>query len=121
MTTGAVVGERPDGAVASSGVAVGYMREHLLMSETELAAVERDLADCAQRHGCVLGTVHVERIDQSPAAFQALVNQLVHQDIAVLILPGAHHLAVLGSPPELLMTHLENTTGARVLIARHSP
>jgi hypothetical protein len=104
--------------VDESLVALGYMRAHLLMTEAELANAKEDLADCAARAGYTLGTVYVERLDRAPSAFEALVTHLMEHGAAAVLVPGLHHLAALGAP-SVLKTHLEDTTGARVLSARH--
>lgn len=105
----------------SRPLAVAYLRAHLLTTEDELADAKRDLAAFAEREGYTLGQVHVERLDHAPAAFEALVAEVMREQVIAVIVPGTHHLAALGSPPSAIRYHLERTTGVRVLRARHSP
>jgi hypothetical protein len=99
---------------------LGYVRAHLLMTESELGDVKQDLADFAAREGYTLGRVYVERIDRAPAAFQTLVDDVRRQEVKAVVVPGLHHLAVLGVPTAL-KDHLEYYTGVRVLTAYTAP
>ncbi|HYU84197.1 MAG TPA: hypothetical protein VEK80_05280 [Kribbellaceae bacterium] len=99
---------------------LGYVRAHLLMTETELGDVKQDLADFAVREGYTLGQVYVERIDRAPAAFQTLVDDVRRNEVKAVVVPGLHHLGVLGSPAAL-KEHLEHYTGVRVLTAYTAP
>ncbi len=101
-------------------LAHGYIRAYIMMTATELADAKTDLADFARREGYALGTVYVERLDRSPAAFQALMARVQRDEAAAVIVPGVHHLAVHGSP-DALRQHVEYYTGARVLLASASP
>jgi len=101
-------------------LALGYIRAHLLMTETELADAQAGLADFARREGYAFGTVYVERIDRYPAALHALIASVQRDAAATVIVPGVHHLAVHGTP-NALKERIEQCTGARVLTARHSP
>ncbi len=82
------------------------------MTETELADAKQDLADFAAAEGYTLGTVYVERIDHVPAAFACLLDELEREDARAVVVPGLHHLAVVGVTPSL-RDHLERRTGAR--------
>lgn len=105
----------------SRAVVPGYLRAHLLMTETELADIKDDLARFADKYGYELGRVFVERIDRVPAAFGALLELLDRDKPAAMVIPSALHFAPLGLPPQL-MHHLEATTGVRVLMANsYSP
>jgi len=115
-----VTATTPDDCDVTRPLALGYVRAHILMTEYELAAAKQDLADFARREGYALGRVYVERIDQSPAAFQALMAEIHRREATAVVVPGPHHLTVVGSPRSL-KDHLEHYTSARVLTARASP
>jgi hypothetical protein len=99
---------------------VGYIRAHLMMTEHELANAKQDLADFAVKEGYTLGRIYVERVDRAPAAFQTLMDEVRRHEAKAVVVPGLHHLAVLGAP-STLKDHLEHYTGARVLAARTAP
>lgn len=71
------------------------------MSDGELAHAKRVLAEFAEREGYALGTIYVERPERTPAAFEALVATAVRDEAAAIIVPGASHLALIGSAAEL--------------------
>lgn len=93
---------------------LGYIRAHLLMTWDELAIVKANLAVFAASEGYTLGTVYTERIDRSPAAFQALMDAIPREEAKAVVVPGMHHFAVLGAP-NAMKEHLQHYTGARVL------
>lgn len=95
---------------------LGYVSELFLMTDSELAELKRRLASFAHAEGYVLGTVFVERLDRSPAAFQALKARLERQEARAVVIPSMQHLTVLGGAASLKQ-QLEYRTGARVLIA----
>lgn len=97
-------------------LALGYVREDSQMSKAELAHAKRVLAAFAEREGYALGTVYVERIERTPAAFEALIATAIRDEAAAVIVPGASHLALIGSEAEMA-AHVARTTGARVLEA----
>lgn len=110
----------PTDADRTRPLALGYLRAHILMKEHELDAVKRDLSDFAAREGFTLGAIFVERLDRSPAAFQALMAEARRTEAAAVVVPGVHHLSVLGAP-QAFRDHMEHHTNARVLCARASP
>ncbi len=101
-------------------LAHAYVRAHMMMTDTELADVKERLQHFAHREGYSIGTVFIERIDQVPAAFHALVEALERDAARVLLVPSPHHLAVLG-PPNVLAEHLHRTAGVRVVVASPDP
>lgn len=96
-------------------LALGYVRAHLLMTETELAASKSDLAAYASREGYRLGSVYVEQPDTVPEAFRELVDEIVRVEPRFIVTPSALHLAVLGLPPRV-MGLIYATTGVEVLL-----
>jgi len=101
---------------ASQPLVLGYVAERFLMTVSELEDLTDHLATFARAEGYTLGRVFVERIDRSPAAFQALLGALEKQDAQAVVIPTMHHLAVLGDST-VVRTQMEYLTGARVLIA----
>lgn len=101
---------------ASRPLVLGYVAERFLMTVSELEDLTDHLAAFARAESYLLGRVFVERIDRSPAAFQALLEVLERQDARAVLIPTMHHLAVLGDSTAV-RTQVEYLTGARVLIA----
>jgi hypothetical protein len=98
-------------------LALGYIREdHRTMSEEELARATCQLREFADREGYVLGTVYVERIERTPAAFEALIASAIRDEARVILVPGLEHLQLIGSAEELT-EHMAKTAGARILSA----
>lgn len=99
---------------------LGYLRKHLLMTEDELDDIRERLAYFAREEGFAMGTVYVEEIETSPAAFEALVNAANSYEISAVVLPSMLHFAVLGAPASI-KEHFEHLTGARVMVANTPP
>jgi hypothetical protein len=100
---------------------LGYLRQHLLMTEDELADTKERLAHFAQTEGFALGTVYIEQVDTAPAAFEALVEAANRDDITAVVVPSMFHFAVLSAPATIKL-HFERLTGARVMVANsHRP
>ncbi|WP_154402864.1 hypothetical protein [Nocardioides speluncae] len=88
------------------------------MSEAELALSRRMLAQFAEQEGYALGTVYVERIEQAPAAFEALVASAIRDEARAVIVPNASHLWLIGAAADIA-SRVAARTGALVLEARH--
>ncbi len=95
---------------------LGYLRMHLLMTDDELADVKERLERFADLEGFTLGTVYVEQLETSPAAFEALVEAVDRYEATAVALPSMLHFALL-SAPAAIKDRFEHATGARVLIA----
>lgn len=94
--------------------ALGYLRKHLLMTETEVRYAKERLAYFAQEEGLQLDKVYVEKVETWPAAFEALVGAAVSDEVSAVLLPSMLHFAVLG-PPAAIKQHFECITSTRVL------
>jgi hypothetical protein len=94
--------------------ALGYLRKHLLMTETEVRYAEERLAYFARVEGFQLDKVYVEEVETWPAAFEALVEAAVSDELSAVLLPSMLHFAVLG-PPANIKQHFEHLTRTRVL------
>lgn len=97
-------------------LALGYIREDRWMSEEELARATCVLSEFADREGYALGTVYIERVERTPAAFEALIASAIGDEARAIVVPGFEHLQLIGSAQELA-EHMAKTTGARVLNA----
>ncbi len=98
----------------------GYLRLHLLMTETELTDTKERLHYFAQCEGYSLGTVFVEQDHTVPAGFEALIAAVKHYDARAVVVPSLQHLAVLGTPPAL-RAYVQSVTGVPVLVAEPNP
>lgn len=94
----------------------GYVRQHLLRTADELVDIKERLAFFAAAEGFAMGTVFVEQRESSPAAFEALVQAIEHDQAAAVVLPSMLHFAVLGAPLAVKLT-FERATGAQVFVA----
>lgn len=99
---------------------LGYIRRHLLMTDTELDDTKERLRFFAEIEGFALGTVYVEHLETSPAACEALVEAVNRHEVAAVVVPSMLHLALL-SAPAAIKDRFEHLTGARVLIATAPP
>ena len=99
---------------------LGYARRHLLMTDDELGDTKERLKYFARVKGFVLGTVYVEEVETSPAAFQDLVEAVNRQEVTAVVVPSMLHLAVL-SAPATIKDYFERATGARVMVANPPP
>jgi hypothetical protein len=97
-------------------LALGYIRQHLLMTEYELDDAKERLAYFAETQGYALDTIYVEELHTWPAAFEQLVQDAAKDRIEIVILPSLLHFAVIG-PPDNIKQHFEDATGARVIAA----
>ncbi|QNE19697.1 hypothetical protein F1D05_19435 [Kribbella qitaiheensis] len=95
-------------------VVIGYMRQHLLMTQTEARYAKERLAYFARVEGFTLGTLYVEQIETWPAAFEALVADAMQDSVSAVLLPSMLHFSVLGPPP-MIKRHFERLTKTRVL------
>jgi hypothetical protein len=95
---------------------LGYIRRHLLMTDTELDETKQRLRLFAEIEGFTLGTVYVEHLETCPAAFEALVEAVNRYEVTAVVVPSMLHFALL-SAPAAIKDRFEHLTGARVLVA----
>ena len=103
----------------SKPLVLGYIRQHLLMTDDELDDVMTGLVSFAAVEGFTMGTVFVEQCESTPAAFEALIQAIGDQQANAVVLPSMLHFAVLGAPLAVKLT-FERATGAQVLVATPS-
>jgi hypothetical protein len=99
---------------------LGYLRKHLLMTDDELHDTEERLERFARIEGFAMGTIYIEEVETSPAAFEALVEAVNRYEVTAVVLPSMLHFAVLGAPATI-KGHFEHITGARVMVANSPP
>lgn len=95
-----------------------YLREHMLMTASEMAWAQRGLIEFAERRGLVLNEIFIERLESAPEAFAKLADRLNVPGQRIVILPGTHHLAGLGDHPVAVLKAFANDR-VQVLIADH--
>jgi hypothetical protein len=98
----------------------GYIREHLFMTAREHADLVARFVVYAEREGYSLGKVFTEKVETVPEAFGALVQAVMDDQAAAVVVPSLHHFGVLGSP-SALRDELERSTGVQVVITGQAP
>lgn len=93
---------------------LGYVRVHLLMTPCELDGVCTRLAWFAEQEGYMLSRIYAEQVHTVPAAFEALIDEVVGEDIRTVVVPGMQHLKVL---PASMKRQFEQSTSARIVAA----
>lgn len=78
-------------------MALGYIRETVLTSDTDVADARRALVEFAEREGYALGTVYVEGVERTPVAFQALVASIIREEAVAVAVPGPYPVAMIGA------------------------
>ncbi|WP_328993921.1 hypothetical protein OG394_06075 [Kribbella sp. NBC_01245] len=87
------------------------------MTEVEMANARQNLVDLAVSQALDLRKIYVERIESAPDAFDALLTEVTQGGVERILVPGLHHLAVIGDP-RAIRNDLQKD-GVDVLIARH--
>ena len=95
---------------------LGYLRKHLLMTDEELDDTKERLAHFAHVEGFAMGLIFIEEVQTAPRAFQALIEAVIRDEVAAVVIPSMLHLAVL-SAPTAIRDHFEHATGARIMVA----
>lgn len=97
--------------------AYGYMRiEHNTPPATE-ETLRRQIASCVTKHGYTLSEIFVESGEAGNSAFAALMDALCAGNAMTVVVPSMRHLARLESVGTAMKRHIEQETGASVLIA----
>lgn len=68
------------------------------MTETEMANARQNLVYVAVSENLELAKIYVERVESSPEAFHAMLTEIRLGNAQRLLVPGLHHLAVIGDP-----------------------
>ncbi|QNE21640.1 hypothetical protein F1D05_31620 [Kribbella qitaiheensis] len=105
-------GQKPAPYVAA------YIRRHVLMTPREMAQAQQGIIAFARARGLEIAEIFVEELETVPDAFARMAEKLHGTGERVVILPGVHHLAGLGSPP-LVALQAFTADGVQVLIAGH--
>lgn len=99
---------------------IGYIREHFLMTPTELAQAKAELVVFASREGFTLQAIFVDQVETAPAAFKALIEAANRYEVTAVVVPSWAHLSALATPTAM-KDHIEHYTGARVLVVKAPP
>lgn len=67
---------------------LGYIRAEDLIAEPDVEKRTSDLAAFADSEGYALGTVFIERSDNAPAAFEALMDEATRTGVSAVVVPG---------------------------------
>ena len=89
--------------------------EDLLVVDSQVTELERQMADLAQVEGFAMGHIYVEKPESWPAAFEALIESVNRYEVTAIVLPSLLHLAALAATHDVQDT-FERATGARVLV-----
>jgi hypothetical protein len=105
-------GEKPRPYVAA------YVRKHVLMTPAEMAQARDGIIRFAAARGLGVPEIFIEDLETVPEAFAKLAHKLERSGERIVILPGVHHLAGLGTPPLAALAAF-TADGVQVLIAGH--
>ena len=94
---------------------LGYLRRDLLVVDSQVAELERQMADFAHADGFAMGHTYVEKPDSWPAAFEALIESVNRYEVTAVVLPSLLHFTGLGLPTDI-RDSFERATGARVVV-----
>lgn len=94
---------------------LGYLCEPPLHSEAATGKLKSLLEEFARREGYALGTVYIDHLPTTPAAFEALLEAIRRYEVDAVVVPTKAHLEPLGEPSKML--RLTQETNARVLVA----
>jgi hypothetical protein len=85
-------------ATDESQLVHGYYREHLFMSAREKADIRARFSTYTAQKGYQLGKIFEEKVESVPAAFGELVEAVISDRAAAVVVPNLAHFAVLGNP-----------------------
>ena len=94
---------------------LGYLRRELLVVDSQVTELERQMAKFAEVEGFAMGHVYVEKPESWPAAFEALIESVNRYEITAVVLPSLLHFTGLGLPTDI-RSSFQRATGARVLV-----
>jgi hypothetical protein len=94
---------------------LGYLRRDLLVVDSQVTELEREMAAFAQAEGFAMGHTYVEKPESWPAAFEALIESVNRYEVTAVVLPSLLHFTGLGLPTDI-RDSFERATGARVLV-----
>lgn len=95
--------------------ALGYIREHPLMTNTELIAAKQRLHEYAEAEGLAhLGDTFVDRLHEPGQAFTDLLAAIDRDDVYRVLVPSRIHVEQRGEINSRCH-RLESETAARVI------
>src|ERR1700735_72708 len=96
--------------------AFGYVRVPAGPPECATQGPRKELAEYADREGYVLSEIFTEHAESGSSAFAALVDALKDSEQPVVIVPALCHFAHLPALRSAMKKHVEQETGARIVI-----
>ncbi|NEA34268.1 hypothetical protein G3I17_21730 [Streptomyces sp. SID13031] len=94
---------------------LGYLRRDLLVADSQVANLERQMAQFARVEGFSMGFTYVEEQAGWPMAFEALIESVNRYRASAIVVPHLLHLTALDGSFDAKDT-FERATGARVLM-----
>ncbi|TCC39931.1 hypothetical protein E0H50_05375 [Kribbella sindirgiensis] len=91
------------------------MRRDLLVTDSQVEELKREMAAYAEVEHFTMGHIYVEQPDSWLAAFEALAQSINRYDVTAVVLPSLLHFVGIGMPTDR-RGWFEETTGARVLV-----
>src|SRR5689334_14925956 len=70
---------------------LGYILKHLLMTDAELSDLEDQLEEFAKVEGYAMGTIYKEETATTPAAFEALIDNVIRYEVTTVVIPSRLH------------------------------
>ncbi|TCC46547.1 hypothetical protein E0H75_26160 [Kribbella capetownensis] len=94
---------------------LGYLRRDLLVTDSQVGELKRDMAAYAEAENVTMGHIYVEQPDSWLSAFEALVDSASRYTVSAVVLPSLLHFVGIGMRTDR-RGWFEETTGARVLV-----
>ncbi|HEY3562738.1 MAG TPA: hypothetical protein VGL05_34965 [Kribbella sp.] len=98
-------------------VLLGYLRRDLLVADSQVGVLRREMTQFAEVEGFTIGRIHVEYPGSWLAAFERLVLSISCHGVIAVVLPSLLHLIGIGlGTPTDVRSIFERATGAHVLV-----
>jgi|tagenome__1003787_1003787.scaffolds.fasta_scaffold19747704_1 hypothetical protein len=94
----------------------GYLRKDFMMQGSQVAALCREVLDCAQKYELSVDKIFVQEVDRKSDQLVECLYAILGADEPILIVPSLLHLAAYGNPIHVKCDF--ERQGIRVLIAR---
>jgi hypothetical protein len=86
--------------------------------DKDVAQIQSELAEYADREGFVLEDVFTEKITRSEPAFRCMLDALERNNVKNIIVPSLWHFACLPGLQGVMCQHIEHETGARIWVVQ---
>jgi hypothetical protein len=94
---------------------LGYLRRALLVVDSQVGELKREMAAYAEAEHFTMGHIYVEQPDGQLTAFEALTESIERHDVTAIVLPSLLHFTGIGMSTNV-RSSFERSTGARVLV-----